>query len=85
MDLVGGFIPSEKYELVNWDKITFPTEWENNPVMFQENHQPENIQSSTIIISRFLLATTSLDSLLSKYRQPTWLCLTGIAGMNAWL
>ena len=36
--LVGGFKPSEKYEFVNWDD-DIPI-WENNPVMFQENHQP---------------------------------------------
>ena len=32
--------PSEKYEFVSWDDHILNI-WENNPVMFQENHQPE--------------------------------------------
>ena len=30
--------PSEKYEFVNWDDDSFPTEWENK--MFQTTNQP---------------------------------------------
>ena len=41
ISLVGGFTPSEKYEFVNWDD-EFPNIWKNNPVMFQEHHQPES-------------------------------------------
>ena len=37
--------PSEKYEFVSWDDDILNI-WENNPVMFQENHQPESYINS---------------------------------------
>ena len=39
--LVGGFKPSENL-LVIWDDES-PNRWKNNPVMFQENQQPDMI------------------------------------------
>ena len=39
--------PSEKYEFVHWDdEIPYG---QNNPVMFQENHQPESHQYPNMI------------------------------------
>ena len=42
--LVGGFTPSEKYELVNWDD-DIPKKWKNKSHV--PNHQPEFMFQST--------------------------------------
>ena len=37
--LVGGFNPSEKWWSSSVGMMKFPTEWNNNPFMFQTNNQ----------------------------------------------